>query len=128
ADQEITFDVLPDKRVEDPDFNVSATVPSPLPISFVASGNCALIGATGTLIHLTGAGSCTITASQEGNANWNPATPVTRTFAIANNDSNPTVISFGAAAYQVGEKAGLVHIVVARSGDLSGSSTVDYST
>ena len=34
-------------------------------------------------VHLTAAGSCTITASQPGNANYNPASNVSRTFLIA---------------------------------------------
>ena len=34
-------------------------------------------------VHLIGAGSCTITASQPGSANFNAATPVARTFAVS---------------------------------------------
>jgi beta-lactam-binding protein with PASTA domain len=33
-------------------------------------------------VHLNGAGSCTITASQPGSGNFNAANPVARTFAI----------------------------------------------
>ena len=52
---------------------------SSLPVSFAASGNCAVSGA---IVHLTGAGSCTITASQAGDVSWEPAPDVSRTFAI----------------------------------------------
>ena len=38
---------------------------------------------TGNSVHLTAAGSCTITASQAGNANYNAAPDVDHTFAIA---------------------------------------------
>jgi hypothetical protein len=38
---------------------------------------------TGTTVTMTGAGSCTITASQPGDLNWKPAIPVARSFTIA---------------------------------------------
>jgi hypothetical protein len=79
ADQQITFDALPDKTFANPDFNVSATASSNLVVSFAANGDCTVNGAQ---VHLTGAGSCTITASQDGNANINAASPVDRTFSI----------------------------------------------
>src|SRR5215831_12956426 len=79
ADQQITFDNLSNKTVGDADFNASATASSNLAVSFSASGNCSL---TGTQVHITGAGSCTVTASQEGNSDYNPATAVARTFTI----------------------------------------------
>ena len=47
-------------------------------MSFAASGNCAVSGVT---VHLTGAGSCTITASQAGDMTYEPAA-VSQTFAI----------------------------------------------
>ena len=34
-------------------------------------------------MHLTGAGSCTVTASQPGDTNYNPAPDVSRAFSIA---------------------------------------------
>src|SRR5207244_3813711 len=52
----------------DPDFTVTATASSGLPVSFAASGSCSVNAGT---IHLTGAGSCTITASQSGDSNYN---------------------------------------------------------
>jgi FtsP/CotA-like multicopper oxidase with cupredoxin domain len=79
GNQTITFASLPNKTTSDPDFNVSATASSGLPVSFAASGTCTIAG---TLVHITGAGSCTVTASQTGNTNYNAATSVARTFAI----------------------------------------------
>ncbi|HEX8891224.1 MAG TPA: MBG domain-containing protein, partial [Pyrinomonadaceae bacterium] len=64
----------------DADFNVSATASSGLSVSFGATGNCSVSGNT---VHITGAGSCTITASQAGDSNYNAATPVQRSFNIA---------------------------------------------
>jgi hypothetical protein len=60
-------------------------------VSFTASGNCTLIG--GATVHLTGAGSCTITAKQTGDTNYNPAPDVPQIFSIAK--ANQT-ITFGA--------------------------------
>ncbi|HET9666528.1 MAG TPA: Calx-beta domain-containing protein, partial [Desertimonas sp.] len=65
AAQTITFAALGNKTWGDPDFTVSASASTGLPVGFSASGNCTV---TGTRVHITGAGSCTITASQPGNA------------------------------------------------------------
>ena len=48
-------------------------------MSFGATGQCTVTGAT---VHLTGPGSCTITASQGGDSNYAAATDVPRTFQI----------------------------------------------
>jgi hypothetical protein len=79
-DQTITFGLLANKTVGDPDFDVSATASSGLPVTFTAGGNCSISGNT---ITITGGGSCTVTASQGGDSNWNPARDVSRTFAIS---------------------------------------------
>jgi Regulator of chromosome condensation (RCC1) repeat/PASTA domain len=80
AGQSITFGALANKRYGAPDFRVSATASSGLAVSFAARGKCTLRGA---MVHLTGAGSCTVTASQAGDANYNAAPDVSRTFTIA---------------------------------------------
>src|SRR5581483_11728330 len=92
ANQSITFGALAGKTFGNADFNVSATASSGLSVSFGASGNCTVSGNT---VHLTGAGSCTITASQAGNSNYNAATDVPQTFSIAK--ANQT-ITFGTLA------------------------------
>jgi uncharacterized repeat protein (TIGR03803 family) len=81
TNQTITVGPLANKTPSDPDFFVSATSSSSLRVSFAAGGSCTISGA---LVHLTGAGSCTITASQGGNAYYNPAPNVLRSFTIAN--------------------------------------------
>jgi hypothetical protein len=92
--QAITFGALANKTFGDPDFAVSATASSGLAVTFGATGNCTVTGAT---VHLTGTGSCTITASQAGNATYNPAPDVPQTFTIAAAMQNQT-ITFGALA------------------------------
>jgi hypothetical protein len=80
ASQAITFGALPNKRFGDPDFKVGATASSGLAVSFAASGSCTVSGST---VHLTGPGSCTVSASQGGNASYNAAAGVSRSFSIA---------------------------------------------
>jgi hypothetical protein len=79
ASQTIFFPALPAKTIGDPDFAVSPAASSGLPVALVASGACTISGAT---VHLTGVGSCAITASQPGNAQYAPAPPVTQSFPI----------------------------------------------
>jgi hypothetical protein len=92
VDQMITFGALANKTYGDPDFAVSAAASSGLPVSFTTSGDCLV---TNALLHITGAGSCTVTASQPGGPNYNPAPDVSRTFAIAKASQS---ISFGPIA------------------------------
>lgn len=86
ADQIINFSALSEKTDKDPDFTVSATATSGLPVSFAVTGNCTV---SGNLVHVTGAGSCTISASQLGNADYNPAPSVSQSFTIR--DTTPPV-------------------------------------
>ncbi len=80
ADQAIAFGPLPNRSPGDPDFDISASADSGLPVSFSASGVCTVSGAT---VHLTGAlGECTITASQAGDGVFKSATPVPQTFVV----------------------------------------------
>jgi MBG domain/MBG domain (YGX type) len=88
ANQTITFNALAGKTYGDADFTVSATASSYLPVSFSAAGNCTVSGST---VHITGAGTCTITASQGGNANYNAAADVSRSFAIAKAQATLTI-------------------------------------
>lgn len=82
AAQTISFAPIADRAVGDPPFTVSATASSGLPVSLAATaGTCTVAGNTVTL-NATVPGSCTITASQAGNASYLEATDVSRTFNI----------------------------------------------
>src|SRR5262249_47547818 len=103
ANQLITFAALGDKTYGDADFNVSATGGgSGNPVTFAASGNCTVAGTT---VHLGVVGNCTITASQAGNANYNAAPDVPRTFAITKRPTSTqaisTSITYGTASVNV---------------------------
>ncbi|KUG08110.1 MBG domain-containing protein [Solirubrum puertoriconensis] len=81
ADQTIGFAGLADKTFGAADFELSASSTAKLPVSFAVTGNATLLD-DGKTIRLTGAGSVTVTATQPGDANYNAATAVSRTFAV----------------------------------------------
>jgi hypothetical protein len=79
--QTITFGTLPSQPVNTPPFTVSATASSGLPVSFSASGasGCTVSGNTVTLVTT---GTCSITATQAGNAAYAAAKAVTQSFQV----------------------------------------------
>jgi Tol biopolymer transport system component len=77
--QTIVFAPLPNRRLGGADFALRATASSGLAVIFSAAGRCTVRSAK---VHLTGAGTCTIRASQHGNAVYDAASPVQRTFSI----------------------------------------------
>jgi hypothetical protein len=79
ASQTIAFGRLASKALGAADSTVSASASSGLAVAFAASGSCTLSAAT---VHPTGLGSCTVTASQSGNANYDAARVVSQTFSI----------------------------------------------
>ncbi|MCA1558151.1 MAG: MBG domain-containing protein, partial [Acidobacteria bacterium] len=85
----ITFGALANKTFGAPDFTVNATSSANLPVVFSTTGSCTV---TGNTVHLTGAGVCTITASQANNPNYS-STPVSQTFSIAQASTTTTVTS-----------------------------------
>jgi MBG domain-containing protein len=85
ADQSISFGSLDDKFFGQEDFNVNAGASSGLPVSYAAQGDCT-VDASGK-VHLLSPsqwpGNCTLTATQDGNGNYNAAQSVSRSFKIA---------------------------------------------
>jgi subtilisin-like proprotein convertase family protein len=66
-------------------FNISpvATASSGLAVSYAVSPNTVCTLGSGTTVNIVGAGTCAITASQAGNANYNAAASVTQNVTIA---------------------------------------------
>ena len=116
-DQTIAFDAPAAKTYGDPDFTVSASASSGLPVSFTATGSCTV---SGTTVHLTGAGSCTLTASQPGDATYNAATDVSRTFSIARTPCTVPKV--------VGKKLAAAKLVIARRHCRTGKVSSAYSS
>ncbi len=117
--QTITFEPIPDKMVGDPDFAVKASASSGLPLSFTANGNCIVVVNT---VHLTGAGVCSITASQAGDASYHPAADVTWSFLIEDVPARTVVAR--AASGRPGSFVKLPYRVGAGNGDVAVTITV----
>ncbi len=123
-DQSITFGPLADKAYGDADFSVSATASSSLAVSFTADGSCSI---EGNSVHISGAGSCTITASQDGDENYNPATPVFQSFNIAKVSSSVTVTCPEISQTYTGSAIEPCTASYSGVGGLSGSLTPTYA-
>ena len=97
--QTITFGALANKTFGAPPFTASATASSGLAVTFTTSTSsvCSASGTNGATITLLAAGTCTVTAAQAGNATYDPAPPVARSFAVQPSKLNQT-ITFGTLA------------------------------
>ena len=79
-DQTIDFPAIPDKTFGDPDFDVSATATSGLPVEFsIVSGPATISGAT---VSITGAGTVVVRAEQPGDGDTGPAPAVEQSFVV----------------------------------------------
>ncbi len=94
ADQAITFPAPGTKTYGDPDFNLGATSSSGLMVSY-SSDNPAVATISGVTVHITGAGTAIITASQGGNNLYYSAIDITATLTV---NKAVQTITFGALA------------------------------
>ncbi|MBD1362329.1 cadherin-like beta sandwich domain-containing protein [Mucilaginibacter sp. ZT4R22] len=84
AAQTITFNAIPAKTYGNADFAPGATASSGLTVSYVSS-NTAVATIVSGQIHIVGAGTSTITASQAGDASNFAASDVTQTLTVNKN-------------------------------------------
>ncbi len=127
ADHSISFGALPGQLIGDAPFPLFATSNSGLPVSFsLISGQATL---TGNILTLTGVAPVKIRASQAGNANYNAAIAVDRTFTVSvllaadsNLDGNVNFADLVAVAQNYGS-AGKVWA----QGDFNGDGSVDFA-
>ncbi len=78
----ITFNTLATTTYGNADFNLNATSSNgTVPVTY-ASNNTSVVTIVNGNIHIVGAGTVVITASQAGNANYNAATPVQQTLTV----------------------------------------------
>jgi hypothetical protein len=117
ASQTITFGSLPDRTFGDADFQLSASASSGLGVSFAAAGACTLSGPT---VHLKGAGSCTVTASQPGDGDHNAAPDAQQSFQIAK-AATTTSLSSTIAAPFAGQSVTFTAVVASAAGTPAGS-------
>ncbi len=94
--QTITFAALPDKMLPDPDFAlVASAAPSGLPVSF-SSMTPSVCAVSGNMVRLVTTGTCTIEATQAGNAFFLAAPRVTQSFAVKSSNKLDQTITFNA--------------------------------
>jgi hypothetical protein len=91
--QSINFGALAN-RTAGPAFTVSATASSGLAVSFSTASAPAICTVSGTQVTPVGPGTCTVHATQPGDANWNAATPVDQGFTI----TVPTVTHYSVSS------------------------------
>lgn len=89
GDQTITFGALSNVTFGDAPFNLTGTASSGLSVSY-SSSNPLVANISGNTVTIVGAGSTTITASQNGDANWNPALNVQQTLTVDKADQTIT--------------------------------------
>jgi hypothetical protein len=82
ASQIITFGPLTNKSVSAPDFTVSATASSLLPVSFTTTTTSVCTVTTDGTVSLVALGTCTITAHQAGDSYYQAAADVPQSFNV----------------------------------------------
>ncbi len=99
APQTIAFGSLSNATYGDAPIVISATASSGLAVTF-ASSDTTVCSVTGAIVSIVGVGTCTITASQSGNANYLAAGSVQQSFAVARAaQATLTMSSSGSAIY-----------------------------
>ena len=120
--QTITFGPLTGKTYGSAPFAVSATATSGLPVSFNSSTTLSVCTVSGSMVTLVAAGTCTVNATQSGNATYAAATPVSQSFTVTPQSQS---ITFGALA---GKAFGSAPFAVSATATSSLTVTFDSST
>jgi hypothetical protein len=87
ASQTISFGTLSGRSLGMAPFTVAATVSSGLAVNF-ASTTMRVCMVSGNTVTLVSSGTCSIAASQAGNASYAPAATVTRSFSVNSSNGN----------------------------------------
>jgi len=113
--QTITFGALSNLMLGSAPFTLSATASSSLLVSFASTTTpvCTVSGTTATLV---GAGTCTIQATQAGNAAYAAATPVSQSFQVMPPLQTSQTITFGSLSNMALGSAPLALSATASSG------------
>lgn len=119
AGQTLSFASISAKTLANSPLPLTATASSGLTVAFSGStpAVCTVSGATATLV---ATGSCTVTASQPGDANYNAATSVPRTFTV---NKVAQSITFATISTKT-----LAQSPLALTGTASSGLTVDFSS
>ena len=123
ATQTIAFDAIPNRILGVSPFAIAAQASSLLPVGF-ASTTPAVCTTASNLVMLLSAGSCSITASQPGNAAYGAALPVTRNFIVKQAKASGSFILATGSPFAAGfgQPASVV------TGDFNGDGIQDLAT
>ena len=92
VDQTITFGPLAAKTYLDPNFDLTATASSFLPVSYeIVAPDPLVVSISGSTVTILKAGTVTIRAIQPGDTAFNAATPVEQTLTVAKADQTLTL-------------------------------------
>jgi uncharacterized protein (TIGR03437 family) len=92
--QTITFGPLNNVTFGASPFTLAATASSQLTVTFTSTTS-AVCTVANTTVSIVGGGTCSITATQAGNATFGPATPVTRSFTVNAASGGPAIAQGG---------------------------------
>jgi hypothetical protein len=113
-DQTISFGVLPGVTYGDLPLSLNATATSGLAVTY-SSSNTSVVTVSGTTLTIVGVGSASITASQSGDATYNPAPDVVRgiivspkSLTVSNAAASDKVFNNSSAAVITGTLSGVV--------------------
>lgn len=120
--QTISFPPLSDVTYGAPDVPLAATASSGLPVSYSSTGSCSVVGSTAVI---NGAGLCTVTASQPGDASWEPALDVMQSFTVFR--AVPTVVATGGTFEYDGGPHPATGTVTGVFGEDLGAPTMTYT-
>ncbi|MBK1871426.1 autotransporter domain-containing protein [Aestuariivirga sp. YIM B02566] len=99
GDQTINFGALPNASLSASPLTLSATASSGLTVGF-ASSTPSICTVSGTTLTLLQTGTCSITASQAGDTDWNAASDVVQSFTVT--PANLVLSTGGVSGNQVG--------------------------
>ena len=120
--QTITFDTIPNQILGISPFDIAAPISSPLPLGIASTTPLVCRTASG-LVMLLSTGTCSITASQAGNAGYTAAAPVTRSFVVS--QANLSLPFTQAAGSPITVAVGTISAV---TGDFNGDGIPDLAT
>jgi len=132
ANQTITFAALTARSYGDANFTLSASSTSNLTVAF-ASSNTAVATVSGNTVTIVGVGTTTITASQAGDAVFNPATDVPRTLIVNPRALTITGLTASSKVYNASNAAVvngtpvLNNVIAADAADVTLSGTPSYT-
>ncbi len=126
ATQTITFTNPGTVNLSARTVSLTYSASSGLPVS-ISSNTPSICTVNGSLVTLVAPGDCSLTASQVGNGNYNPATPVNAVFTVTALGTSTTVTAVSPSSAVFGQPVSLTASVAASSGDTAPGGQVQFT-